>query len=115
MDRHVFSHSAVSKSIPIISFPTQQWPILHAVAVGTVLEVWFKTLIPMFTDTSIDHRVRHGLSVLVKTTVLRQVAPCTYALAERCGAQGTIENNFMAKFEVRATSPRFVSSITTTN
>ncbi|KAH0828679.1 acyl-CoA oxidase [Lanmaoa asiatica] len=70
--------------IPIISFRTQQWPVLHAVAI---------------TNESVDPRVRHGLAVIAKATISRHVQRCTSEVSERCGAQGTFENNFMAHFE----------------
>jgi acyl-CoA oxidase len=87
-------------SIPIISFRTQQWPILHAVAVSLVMENWYTITASQATNESLDSRVRHGLAVVVKTTVCRHVQRCVSEVAERCGAQGTFEHNFMARFEV---------------
>ena len=86
--------------IPIISFRTQQWPILHAVAVSLVMENWYAITASQTTNESLDPRVRHGLAVIVKTTVCRHVQRCISEVAERCGAQGTFEHNFMARFEV---------------
>jgi acyl-CoA oxidase len=86
--------------IPIISFRTQQWPILHAVAVSLVMENWYTIAASQTTNESLDPRVRHGLAVIVKTTVCRHVQRCVSEVAERCGAQGTFEHNFMARFEV---------------
>ena len=86
--------------IRIITFRTQQWPVMHAVAVGLVLENWYAVTARRVTDTSLDPRVRHGLAVVVKTTVARHIQRCVYEVAERCGAQGGFEHNFMARFEV---------------
>ena len=88
------------KPIRIISFRTQQWPILHAVAVSLVLENWYAVTTRRVTDTSLNPHVRHGLAVIVKTTVARHVQRCVSEVAERCGAQGDFEHNFMARFEV---------------
>ncbi|VDB94435.1 unnamed protein product [Peniophora sp. CBMAI 1063] len=83
--------------IPIITFPTQQWAILSAVATANVLDAWFKAMIRLVVDKSIDPRVRHGLSVVVKTTTMRHFLRCAVEVSERCGAQGTFESNFMAR------------------
>ncbi|KAG9311440.1 acyl-CoA oxidase [Chiua virens] len=89
-----------SERIPIISFRTQQWPILHAVSVSLVMDNWYSVAIGQITeDPSLDPRVRHGLSVVVKTTLARHASRCVSEISERCGAQGTFENNFMARFE----------------
>ncbi|KAF9223155.1 acyl-CoA oxidase [Gyrodon lividus] len=85
--------------IPIISFRTQQWPIAHAVAVGLVMNNWYPIAARQTTDKSLDHRVRHGLAVIVKTTTCRHFQRCIPEVAERCGAQGTFEHNYMARIE----------------
>ncbi|VDC07086.1 unnamed protein product [Peniophora sp. CBMAI 1063] len=82
---------------PIISFPTQQWPIMSAVAVANVLEAWYKDMIDIVVDDNMDPRVRHGVSIVVKTTVYRHFQKCAETISERCGAQGTFENNFIAR------------------
>jgi len=86
--------------IPIISFRTQQWPILHAVATSLVIDNWYSITASESANESLDSRIRHGLAVVVKTTVCRHVQRCVSEVAERCGAQGTFEHNFMARFEV---------------
>ena len=96
--RHVTSHGPTP--FPIIRFPTQQWAVLHAVAAGTVLGVWFRAMALVMGDPSVDPRVKHGIAVVVKTTVCRRAIECTRQIMERCGAQGTFDNNFMARFEV---------------
>ncbi|KAF8880533.1 acyl-CoA oxidase [Infundibulicybe gibba] len=85
--------------VPIISFRTQQWPIAHATAVGFVMDNWFPRAIEQAMDKGIDHRVRHAISVIVKTTVCRHFQRCVPEVAERCGAQGTFEQNYMARIE----------------
>lgn len=102
LHRMVMGRGHVPK--PIISFPTQQWPIIHAVAVSLIMELWFKTMTNMVTDKNLDPRVRHALAIVVKTTVCRHFQYCVHAVAERCGARGTFATNFMAQFMVRLTT-----------
>ncbi|KAG8221515.1 acyl-CoA dehydrogenase/oxidase C-terminal [Butyriboletus roseoflavus] len=85
--------------IPIISFRTQQWPILNAVAVSVVMEIWYSTTVSQITNEALDPPIRHAFAVIVKTTVSRHVQRCVFEVSERCGAQGTFENNFMARVE----------------
>lgn len=84
---------------PIITFRTQQWPIAHATAVGLVMANWFPTAIRDAMANN-DYRLRHAMSVVIKTTVCRHFQRCVPEVAERCGAQGTFEQNYMAKIEV---------------
>lgn len=84
---------------PIISFRTQQWPIVHATAVGMVLENWFPLAVKEGMAQQ-DHRLRHASAVIVKATVCRHFQRCVPEVAERCGAQGTFEHNYMARIEV---------------
>ena len=85
---------------PIISFRTQQWPVAHATAVGMVVDNWFPQAIRYAMEECPDHRVRHAMSVIIKTTVCRHFQRCVSEMAERCGAQGTFEQNYMARIEV---------------
>ncbi|KAF9240048.1 acyl-CoA oxidase [Melanogaster broomeanus] len=85
--------------IPIISFRTQQWPIAHAIAVGLVMNNWYPTVAMHTMDKTLDHRVLHGLAVIAKTTACRHFQRCIPEVAERCGAQGTFEHNYMARID----------------
>ncbi|KAG6837394.1 hypothetical protein H0H93_010012 [Arthromyces matolae] len=88
-----------SAPVPIISFRTQQWPIVHAVAVGMVMANWFPVVIEEAMQRSTDYRIRHALSVIAKATICRHFQRCAPEVAERCGAQGTFEHNYMARIE----------------
>lgn len=101
LHRALTGKGAGAESVRIISFRTQQWPVLQAIAVSLVLETWFSSVARQATNPSLDPRVRHGVSVIAKTTVCRQAQRCVSEVAERCGAQGTFEHNFMACVEVR--------------
>ena len=84
----------------IISFRTQQWPILNAVAASMVMDNWFPRVVQFAMRETKDHRVRHAMSVIAKATVCRHFQRTVPEIAERCGAQGTFEHNYMARMEV---------------
>ncbi|KAH8999690.1 hypothetical protein EDB86DRAFT_3075757 [Lactarius hatsudake] len=86
-----------SEKIPIFTFPTQQWSVLHAVASARVLDAWYRDVAPIFSDPKATHPIKHGLAVMVKATVIRQSMECAHEMAERCGAQGTFDTNFIAR------------------
>jgi alkylation response protein AidB-like acyl-CoA dehydrogenase len=86
--------------VPIISFRTQQWPIAHATAVGMVMANWYPSAVQEAMKSTVDPRVRHAMSVILKTTICRHFQRCVPEVAERCGAQGTFEQNYMARIEV---------------
>ncbi|KAK1232746.1 hypothetical protein PQX77_004104 [Marasmius sp. AFHP31] len=88
-----------SKPTAIISFRTQQWPILNALAASMVMDNWFPRAIHFAMRETKDHRVRHAMSVIVKATVCRHFQRTVPEIAERCGAQGTFEHNYMARME----------------
>lgn len=105
--RYSMHRSLIGKGtvpVPIISFRTQQWPIAHATAVGLVMSNWFPTVAKQSAEKSLNHHVRHALAVIVKTTTCRHFQRCVPEVAERCGAQGTFEHNYMARIEVRIRS-----------
>jgi acyl-CoA oxidase len=95
--RHVAPHG---EKVPIFSFPTQQWSVLHAVASARVLEAWYQEVAPIFSDPEAARPIKHGLAVLVKATVIREAMECGHEMAERCGAQGTFDTNFIARHKV---------------
>jgi acyl-CoA oxidase len=88
------------KKISIFTFPTQQWPVLHSVASACVLEAWYREVAPIFADPNLALPIKHGMAVLVKATALHEAVECTHEMAERCGAQGTFDTNFLARHQV---------------
>ena len=99
--RHVAPHG---EKMPIFTFPTQQWSVLHALAAARVLEAWFREVAPIYADPRATHPIKNGLAVMVKTTVIRQSMECAHEMAERCGAQGTFDTNYIARHKVRDSS-----------
>ncbi|KAJ7596020.1 acyl-CoA oxidase [Mycena floridula] len=88
--------------VPIISFRTQQWPVLQAIAVGTVMAAWYPIVVEKLVPELQDARVGHAMAVIVKATVCRHFQRVAFEMAERCGAQGTFEQNDMARLENEA-------------
>lgn len=97
--RHVSAPNG--SRIPIITFRTQQLPVLYAIAVSYVLDAWLPHAIDQFMDSSVPHRTRHGSAAIYKATVLRLVGKLCREVAERLGAQGTFGHNLLAQLEVR--------------
>ena len=97
------------EKVPIISFRTQQLPVLYATAIAYVLEAWRPCAIEQFMQRDLDPRVRHGLAVVFKTTACRLVTKCAQDVGERLGAQGTFGHNLVSQMEVRQSS---LSSLT---
>ncbi|TFK70228.1 acyl-CoA oxidase [Pluteus cervinus] len=85
--------------VPIISFRTQQRPVLEATAVSMIMANWFPLVVNDAMDKNTDPRIRHALAVIAKTTVCRHFQRSVAEVSERCGAQGTFEQNYMAKIE----------------
>ncbi|KAJ6606006.1 acyl-CoA dehydrogenase NM domain-like protein [Mycena vulgaris] len=95
------SPSRNSTSVPIMQFSTQHAPILTAFAQSFVLAEFYKFAVRIFTDQSLDFRVRHGIAACFKVVALRHMQDAS-ALADRCGAQGLFGYNGIS--EVNADS-----------
>lgn len=106
--RHV--NGVDGKPVPIISFRTQQLPVLHATAVAYVLDAWLPHAIDQFMTPGRDPRSRHGIAVVHKSTVLRLVSLLCPTIGERLGAQGTFGHNLISQFEVRGRAVFFSCS-----
>ncbi|KAG1814207.1 acyl-CoA dehydrogenase NM domain-like protein [Suillus variegatus] len=102
--RHVTS--VYGSPSPIISYRTQQLPLLHAIAQAFVLRALYKWGIERFMDKNLDVRVRHGLAACCKAVMLQHAQVGNYALSERLGAQGLFEYNRLSNFhsEMRGVS-----------
>jgi hypothetical protein len=89
-----------NKNIPIISFRTQQWAVAESTAAGLVYEEFFTAAAQLAFHGTSDPRVRHAMIAITKATIVRHVQRCLSALAERLGAQGTLEQNYIPRLEV---------------
>jgi alkylation response protein AidB-like acyl-CoA dehydrogenase len=86
--------------IPIISFRTQQIPILHTLAPIAVFDAWLLEATERFSDTGLEASVRHGIATCLKATVAKATQESLYTLAERCGAQGLYEHNHIIESQL---------------
>ncbi|KAJ8487671.1 hypothetical protein ONZ45_g14251 [Pleurotus djamor] len=78
---------------PIISFPTQHFHILTAIAQAFVMKSCMKTFISIFTARNCDPGLRHCIAAIAKATLLPQTQTALLTLSERCGAQGLFGRN----------------------
>lgn len=98
-------HGLDNTRIPIITFRTQQLPILHALAQLSVMEPFAKHIISLFKDTSLKSEVRHGYAVILKAVFLQYAQRSIPQLVERCGAQGLFQHNQICDADVSCNSP----------
>ncbi|KAG1819095.1 acyl-CoA dehydrogenase NM domain-like protein [Suillus subaureus] len=102
--RHVTS--AHGNPVPILSYRTQQLPLLHAIAQAFVLRALYKWAIEQFMDKNLDVRVRHGVAACCKAVMVQHAQLANCALSERMGAQGLFEYNRLSNLysEIRGVS-----------
>ncbi|KZT66455.1 hypothetical protein DAEQUDRAFT_746563 [Daedalea quercina L-15889] len=86
--------------IPIMSFRTQQLPMLYALATAYVLDVWADEAAQALRRINVEDAVLEGMAVVFKTTVCRLALRSYREVAERLGAQGTFGHNFVAQIEM---------------
>jgi acyl-CoA oxidase len=87
--------------VPLISFRTQQAPILHALAEAKVLEALYQELRIPFTDrTATALEQRNGFSTIFKAVAVDRWRRSSITLADRCGAQGLFEHNQIIPMQV---------------
>lgn len=87
------------RMVPIISFRTQQAPILHALVQSIVLEAFFKELRHHFTNRA-TVVLRNALSTIFKTIAIAHWRQSSMGLADRCGAQGLFAHNQIIALQV---------------
>ncbi|KAL3492804.1 acyl-CoA dehydrogenase NM domain-like protein [Aspergillus germanicus] len=93
-------HGPDGTPIPIISFRTQQIPILHTLAQIAVFEAWLLEATERFRDTGLEASMRHGIATCFKATVVKSTQESLYTLAERCEAQGLYEHNHIIESQL---------------
>ncbi|PBK79078.1 hypothetical protein ARMGADRAFT_217609 [Armillaria gallica] len=94
-------HVGAPRTVPIISFRTQQIPIFTAVAQAYVLEALLKPCIQDFMDDSVGFQTRHAVATIFKAVVIEPVLRMHYDLSARCGVQGLFGYNQVISFFVR--------------
>ncbi|KAK7463039.1 hypothetical protein VKT23_007623 [Stygiomarasmius scandens] len=100
--------------MPIISFATQQNPILTAVAQSCVMDAFQDWATEMFSgrdpystaDTSssddlpldgLTLRIRHAIAAISKTIAMQFSSRALFTISERCGAQGLFNVNMLSR------------------
>lgn len=86
---------------PIISFRTQKIPVLTSLAQAYVMEAMHGYATSLFSDASLDMRIRHAIAAIFKVTNTRHALEGSLTLGDRCGAQGLFEANQLAALFVR--------------
>jgi acyl-CoA oxidase len=81
----------------IISFRTQQLPILYTLAQVFSWEAFSKDAAERFVIRGLDPRAHYGIAAVM----VHHVQSSLFALAERCGAQGLFEENQIIESQVR--------------
>ena len=76
-----------------MSFRTQKVPILNALAQSFVMKSLHDFAVKIFTDPTVDPRVRHGIASILKTVMIQHAQTAHLTLGDRCGAQGLFEVN----------------------
>jgi len=101
----------VAKQIPIISFSTQQNPILTAVAQSYVLDAFHDWAIEWFSQSGsskvdgnltldgLTLRIRHAIASVSKAISMQFSYQATLAISNRCGAQGLFNVNMMSRMQ----------------
>ncbi|KAG1751630.1 acyl-CoA dehydrogenase NM domain-like protein [Suillus paluster] len=86
------------KPVPIISYRTQQLPLLNAIAQVFVLKALYKWAVGRFTDKSLDDLVRRSIAICSKAVMTQHAQVANYAMSERMGAQGLFEYNRLTSY-----------------
>jgi acyl-CoA oxidase len=93
--RRVVTDSVSGRCLPIISFSTQQIPVITAIAQAHVLNAFMSDVYDCFVGVC-DPATRHLYAAVFKTTAFRCVNMSIPELCNRCGAQGLFEANQMS-------------------
>ncbi|EKM60026.1 uncharacterized protein PHACADRAFT_115441 [Phanerochaete carnosa HHB-10118-sp] len=84
-----------SNRIPIMHFRTQQIPILTLTAQIYVMEAFVEWCTNVFSDITVDYRVRHAIAGILKATIVGHMNASAIAIADQCGVQGLFTHNQM--------------------
>ena len=101
--RQVGPASDPARRAPILSFRTQQTPILAVTANAYVMQALQRWSIARFCDQSLDSRVRHGIAAIFKGVMVQHSQQGAIGVSERCGAQGLFVHNQMSCLHVSST------------
>lgn len=104
--RRTVTNALTGKPTPILSFPTQQYPILATLSQAIVFESFLKDALRLFDDQSLSLTTRHCVAAVSKAMLVRHCCSSLITLGDRCGAQGVFEVN---QFSVQYVSSKHLS------
>ncbi|KAI0485179.1 hypothetical protein GGR56DRAFT_669667 [Xylariaceae sp. FL0804] len=85
---------AAQQRVPVMTFRTQQLPVLHALARLAVMGPFADRCVRWFRDEErFSPEVRHGFAVILKAVFIQMAQHSIPQLVERCGAQGLFQHN----------------------
>ncbi|KAH9942406.1 acyl-CoA dehydrogenase NM domain-like protein [Epithele typhae] len=84
--------SAPDRCMPILTFRTQQIPLVGTVADVHVLRALHRSIVQQFCSER-DARVRRGLAAVFKSVMVQHSQQDAMGISERCGAQGLFAHN----------------------
>jgi acyl-CoA oxidase len=93
--RRMVTNSMSGRLVPIISFSTQQIPVIAAIAQAHVLAALMDDIYLRFVDSR-DSANKHLYAAIFKTTAFQCVNMSIPELCNRCGAQGLFGVNQMS-------------------
>lgn len=102
--RRTVAGAKTGTRVPIISFRTQQLPVLYTTAIAHVFAAWVPRMVDFMLTKGVDFQVHSAMGVVMKTTVNRLVLWCARELGERLGAQGLFPQNHLGLLDVRPAS-----------
>ncbi|KAK7060955.1 hypothetical protein VNI00_000690 [Paramarasmius palmivorus] len=85
--------------VSVLSFRTQQFPILHALAQGFVLDAFYRCA-SSWVSGQTETGFRIAIATIVKVTMISHWRRTGCTIADRCGAQGTFDFNQILPMEV---------------
>jgi alkylation response protein AidB-like acyl-CoA dehydrogenase len=95
--RHVAANTKMQE-IPIITFSTQQRPILDALVQSWVYDAFAEEAIAMFKNNKLNMEVRHAVTVCFKTAICTDTQITINEIVDRCGWQGLFAYNGIVEF-----------------
>ena len=102
--RVIGNGTAPSPRTPILTFRTQQAPILTVAANAYVMQAFQRWAVGRFCDGRVDSRVRHGIAAIFKAVMVQHSQQGALSVSERCGAQGLFAHNQMTSLHVSGPS-----------
>lgn len=98
--RRTIGPASAEQPTPILTFRTQQAPLLTVAANAYVMQALQRWAIPKFCDGRLDGRVRHGIAAIFKSVMVQHSQQAAISVSERCGAQGLFAHNQMTCLHV---------------